>query len=263
MADVINDNLSNDLPKPRAMHFEWALPVLFKPRRTVQTITEQLNGTWLVPLLLVSAAAILMTLAGGPIRLAAAQLTPTISPDYQYLAPEEIAKMEEALQASQGPLFIYVLPLLGTLIGVWAGWFLLSSILHLALTLSGSRSSSMLAFNLVAWASIPFVIRYLVQAGYLLIQKTAINGEGLSGLIPIGATGVLAYIQQLLTFIDIYFLWQLVLILLGVHKIPGITPMKSWGAVLATVVLALVLFALPGYLFGSLGNLNVVQPFFF
>jgi hypothetical protein len=263
MTAVSNDNNSNDMPKSRAMHFEWVLPLIFKPRRTLQSVSDQLTSVWLAPLLLLSVAAILMTAAGGPIRQAAAQLSPSMSPDYQYLPPEEIAKMETALQASQGPLFIYGLPILGTLIGVWAGWFLLSSILHLALTLSGSRSSSMLAFNLVAWASIPFVLRAFLQAGYLVVQKTAISGAGLSGFIPTGATGVLAYIQQLLTFMDIYFIWQVALLLVGMHFIPGITPLKSWGAVLVTALLALLLFALPGFLFGSLGNLTIVQPFFF
>lgn len=169
--------------------------------------------------------------------------------------------------ASQGdkasPMFVYLFPILGSLIGVWLSWFLLGSILHLALTLSGSRGSNTQALNLVAWASLPFALRFIVQAIAISANKSLIQAPGLSGFIAADAEGFAAFMRVLLAFIDIYLIWQVILLMVGSLPLTGLSRGKAWTAVLIAVLLMLVLQSVPGYIGNLLGGLSLSRGFFF
>jgi hypothetical protein len=156
-----------------------------------------------------------------------------------------------------------VFPGIGALLGLWMGWFVLGGILHLALTLLGSRSTTTTAFNLAAWSSVPFAIRLLVQIAAMLTAHQLISSPGVSGFIAADAAGVLMFLKGLLALIDLYLIWQVVLLVIGAASTPGLTLGKSLGGVLAAVLLVLVLSALPGFIASQLSGINADQMFIF
>lgn len=258
----LNEIEAIEEPRPRRMHFEWLLPVIFRPGRTMHAVSRQENGVWLAPLLVLSLLALMVSLAGGPARAAAAQPSGELPPDFQYWPPEQQEQYFQSQQNRAGPMVIYGLPALGALAGVWIGWFLLGSILHLGLTMVGSRGSNTAALNLAAWASMPFAIRFIVQAVYLLTTRQVIQAPGLSGFLPADAEGFAAFVRPLLANVDIYTLWMILLLLIGAAPLTGLGKGKTWAAVLLSVLLLLALQALPGYIAGRLSGLNPTRMFF-
>jgi hypothetical protein len=256
-------DVTNVEERPRALHFEWVFPILYRPRRVLAQIAQKDNAVWLAPLLLLTVFALLMVFAGGPIRQAAAETQVTLPPDYDYYPPEWQQQYQEGFAARQGFVFIYVYPALGVLAQIWIGWFLVGSLLHLGLTLAGSRNSNTAMLNLVAWVSLPFVFRYIVQAVYLFSSKKAVASPGLSGFIPVEATGFLLFIRSFLSLVDIYLIWYLVLLLIGVLIIAKVSRVK---ALIVTIVLSLIFLAiqaLPGFLLVMFGGVQTSRPFFF
>jgi hypothetical protein len=263
MAEYQLDALNQVVERPRALHFEWALPILVRPRRTFEQIIQKDNAVWLAPLLILTVFALLMVAAGGPIRQAAAQTQVTLPPDYDYYPPEWQQQYQEGFAARQGVVFIYVYPALGILAQIWLGWFLVGSLLHLGLTLSGSRNSNTTILNLLAWASLPFVFRYIVQAVYLMTTKKAIAAPGVSGFLAAETTGFSLFARSLLSLVDIYLIWYLVLLLVGILLVAKISRVK---ALIVTIVISLVLLALqalPGFLMATFGGLRTQGGFYF
>jgi hypothetical protein len=249
--------------RPRALHFEWAFPILYRPRRTLGQIVQKDNAVWLAPLLLLTIFALLMVAAGGPIRQAAAEMQVTLPPDYDYYPPEWQQQYQEGFAARQGFVFIYVYPALGVLAQIWIGWFIVGSLLHLGLTLAGSRNSNTAILNLLAWSSIPFVFRYVVQTVYLLTTKQSIISPGLSGFIPLESTGFPLFARSFLSLIDIYLVWYFVLLLIGVVMVAKVSRAK---AMIVTILISLVLLsiqALPGFLMLLFGGVQTQRTFFF
>lgn len=187
----------------------------------------------------------------------------TFPPDYQYYTPEQQAQFMQATQSTQGPVFVYVLPAIASVIGVWIGWLILGGILHLVTTLFGGRGSTVMSMNIVAWASLPLALRALIQVIYILVTKNAISGPGLSGFSPTGDSGLLLFIGQILRLIDIYIIWQILLLILGVRTTTALSLTKSTIGVLLTIFVILVLQAGLAYLGILLGNLSITRPFFF
>ena len=126
--------------KKQNWHFDWLLSLLIKPRATVRAINEQQKNIWLTPLLFISVLSILVVLVAAPIRRNTIQMGLTTPPDFQYYSPEQQAQFYTAQATQTSPLFLYVFPVVFGLVSIWLSWFLLSSILHLVLTLTGSHA---------------------------------------------------------------------------------------------------------------------------
>ncbi len=249
--------------RPRRLRFDWLLPVFFRPGRTMKAITAQESGVWLAPLIILSILALALALAGGPARAAAVQVQAggELPPDFQFWSPEQQEQYFQSQQNRTSPVVIYALPALGALAGVWVGWFLLGSILHLGLTLVGSRGSNTSALNLAAWASMPFAIRFIVQGAWLLATRQVIQAPGVSGFMAADAAGFQAFLRSLLGHIDLYTLWMVGLLMVGVVPLTGLGKGKAWLAVIVSVLLLLAVQALPAFIGAQLSGLNPTRIF--
>lgn len=248
--------------KPQKLQFKWFFPLFFRPRRTLAEIAEKNYAVWLVPLLLLMVSALILVLVSAPIIRNATQ--PIAPPsELEYYPPEQQQRFQEAANMGTSSTVTIVFPLIGKWVGIWVSWFLLGSILHLALTMNGSRSSNRSALNIVAWASLPFFVRDVVQIIAMLVTGNLIKGAGISGFLQSGMTGFGAYQFSLASFIDIYLIWQIILIGIGARQVSGLKAGKAWLATLIAVVIFLALRAVPGLIAAQLGTLSTGGMFFF
>lgn len=252
-------------PKPpRRWLFELLWPVLRHPRRALPAIASSLQPLWLTPLVVLTALALAQVFAAIPMRQAAAASTMVDLPmDYQYLSPEQQAQFQSSLSASGGPMFTTVFPALAALGRVWLGWLIIAAILHLVLTILGARATMGSVLNRVGWASLPFALQSAVRTLALLVSHKLITAPGLSGFAPAGDGLGATLAGQILGQIDVFMIWFVVLLMLSLraHDDPGRS--KAWTAVLITLLVALILIALPGVLVAQLGGLTIVRPFLF
>jgi hypothetical protein len=248
----------------RRLNFGWLVSVLVKPRQTFDRVRETGQNSYLTPLLVISLFALIAILVAAPIRRqAAAGGVVQYPPDYQYWSPEMQAQFEAGINAGTGPAFTYIFPAISALAGIWLGWLFLSAVLHLSLTISGSRSSFSSVMNVVAWASVPLILRYIVQIISMLATHRLITSPGLMGFAAVGDTSMVQYIASVLPLIDLYLIWQVVLIMVGVKPLSGLSTGKVITSVLIAMIISLAVFALPGFAGKKLGGLSVIRPFMF
>ena len=245
-------------------HWDWLLTLFLQPKRVFEKIADVDGRTWLMPMLILTVFVMLLSALGGPARQQEAQMNMGQPPeDFQYWSEEQQNQFFEGQAAMQGPLFIYVFPLLRALVGLWVGWFILSSLLLLLMTFKGSRQPQVAYLNLVAWAALPFVVRSLVQLVAVVSTQRVINNPGLSGFIDAGEGSLFAYIQIILSFIDIYSIWFVLLLLIGAPLVSKLKPNKSLGLTVMAVLLFIVLASIPGFAVNQLGGLGTIRPFLF
>jgi hypothetical protein len=171
----------------------------------------------------------------------------------------------QAMQAMQGPVFTFVFPALTALAGLWFGWLIIGGLLHLGLTLIGGRGDTSGTMNIVAWASLPLALRDLVRILVMMDTDQLIQYPGLSGFAPLSTEGASSgglFLVALLSLIDIYLIWRILLVVIGVRAANGLPPAKSVAGVLAVFLIVLALQALIGFLGSRFGGLTVIRPFF-
>lgn len=221
-------------------------------------MASESRATWLTPMLILTITAILVVIVAGYLRSQAALMGEIpLPPDWEFWTPEMQNNYMQAQQATQGPTFVYIIPMVGSLTALWLGWLLLAGLLHFGSTLLGGRGSMQSALNIVAWASLPFAVRDILRIVFMLAAGHAIVSPGLSGF-----TSTPGFISQLLTRVDIFLIWHVILLVIGFALTDGLPRSKAVTGVLVIVLLVLLAQAGLGALASSFGGLAVQRPFF-
>ncbi len=276
---------TNAVPVSKRFYFEWLFPFLFRPRAHARQVAQK-RATWLTPLLVVSllmVARLWFTPAisvSVPVDVTPLPMQPgakgMITNTYAISAhlggggggggggviippPGSMDPGSAELPAASAT--DQIVPIAASLVGLWAGWFLLSVLLYVGMVISGSSNSFTETLNLVGWSSLPLGIRQvplLITA--LSLPSAAANSAGLASLLAItsGPTGF--FLSALLKLVDVYLVWQIILILLGLGQISPLPVKRVLGITLGAVALFLVIAAMPGFLSSIFAQLTQPVP---
>ena len=254
-------------PPPRAparFYFGWIPDIFFHPRQMFANLAGQTRSTWLTPLLFLMVTALLLVFARGSLeKQAALSGNVELPPDYQWYTPEQQAQYMQSVEARQGPVFLYLIPGLVAVAGVWLGWLIVSGLLHLLLTLLGGRGDTAQALNVVAWASLPLGLRDLVRLFYLLATDQMLTSTGLSGFVDAAQGNASLFLSNLLGLVDVYLIWFILLATLGAKLATRLPTGKAFAAACTSILGVTLLQALVNFGTAALSSLSVVRPFFF
>ncbi|MCA9958421.1 MAG: YIP1 family protein [Anaerolineales bacterium] len=243
--------------------FDWMLPALLRPRRTFAQIGALDTAVSQTPLLILAATGLIRTLVAGGIRAtAAANGQLQLPPGWEYYTPEQQAQFQQAMTATAGPVFTYLLPSVVTVLGVYLGWLVLGWLLHLLLTLLGGRSSSRQVLNVTAWSLLPFALRDVVRIVAMWNSGQLLSTLGLSGFAPPGEGLWFVFAAALLAAVDIYFFWHVILLGVGIRASDQLGRGKAWTAVFLVTLLLFLLRGVPALISAQLSDLTVIRPFF-
>lgn len=242
----------------RRFDFPRLFSILIRPRQIFSEMAAEPRAAWLTPMLVLTVTAILLVVVAGYLKTrAAATGEVQLPPDWQYWSPDMQNNYMQAQQATQGVTFMYVIPLVGALSVLWIGWVLVAGLLHLVSTLLGGRGSMQGALNIVAWASLPFLIRDLLRIAYMLLAKHAIASPSLSGFAA--SSG---FFSQLLARLDLFVIWYIVLLVIGFAIADGLTRGKAVVGVAVVMLLVILAQAGIGSLTSGFGGQAIQRPFF-
>jgi hypothetical protein len=255
------------LPPPvtanRNWRFDLILPLFIRPRATLSRIAASNRANWRAPILLLVLAAVIRALVAGSINAAAnTGGEVALPPGFEFYTPEQMAQFQQAATATNTPTFNYILPALGAVLGVVVVWFIVGWLLHLVLTLLGGRGTSQATLNVAAWASLPFLLRSVVQIVAMLVTDQAISSPGISGFAPTMEGFFSGLLTSVLGQIDLYWVWFIILLFIGARIVSQLAGIKSLFAVLLVTLLVMVLRALPAAILAQFGDLTVIRPFF-
>ncbi len=241
----------------RRFDFARVRATLVRPRQVFEQMASESRASWLTPMLVLTVTATLVVIVAGYLKSRAALMGEMQLPqDWQYWSPDMQKNYMQAQQATQGPVFMYIMPWISSLTGLWVGWLLLGALLHFGSTLLGGRGFMQGALNIVAWASLPFAVRDLLQIVFMLFVRHPIVSHGLSGFVA--TTG---FVSQLLTHLDIFLFWNVVLLIFGFGIADSLPRTKAVTGVLVVMLLVLLAQAGLGTLSASLSGTAIQRPF--
>jgi hypothetical protein len=242
----------------------WGMIV--RPRATLEHLREREGRTWWVPALLAVLLVILPILVAAPIT--ARQTREAVVATQEQLgerlgtemSAQEQAQMEQAMSVAASPLITVVFPAVGGVVGRVVGWLAWAGALYLVGMALGGRSTFGQTFRMVVWTWLPCALRGLLQTVYILASGQLIANPGLSGLVredrPIGEM-VLAppspgqtLLVALLSKVDLFWVWNLVLLVVGVTVVSRLPRRKALLVTLGVWLLLTAVSLLPALIGG-------------
>lgn len=249
---------SIELNLPARFQFGRITGLLFQPRRTLSLIAGEGRAAWQTPMLALSISSTLAVIVSGYLKARAALMGEGQLPrDWQWWTPDMQNNYMQAQQSMQGPVFTYVIPLVGALLGLWLGWLILGGLLHFGSTIFGGRGSMQGALTISGWARLPFLVRDVLRILFMLFAGHSIQSPGLSGFVQSSA-----FAAQLLTRVDVFFFWSILLLALGFGIADNLPRAKAFANVLIVSMLLLLLQSGIGSLLSGASGLAVQRPYF-
>lgn len=228
--------------------------IIDRPANTFKAVLARRNWTmWLVPLLILIAGLAIFSV----INLPHAQELAREQAERQLASlPAEQAEMARATMETTLSTPVMLATTIGfgslvLLIGVLAqATFLYFS----ALIAGGDDMNFGSVFTMSSWTKLPQALNFLVQAGFVAFTRSAISYPGLSVLVGTGdlMTDARNPLFVLLGRIDLFWLWHLVLVVIGLAVVARISRGKALVLTVIYAALALGITVLPTLLFGSM-----------
>jgi hypothetical protein len=207
------------VPSPRSsklQNWKQIFTIWLQPRVTMRWVASQGHGVWRLPLIIVTLALLLCSIVYGTVQRA--HMGEVKLPDgYQYYMPEEQERFQSALAIARGPLFVYIFPAIESVGGFWLQWIFFSTLLYIGLHLTRVPARGMVIRNAVAWSSLPYLLRYLLQVFYVILSGHFIEQSGLAIFAPQAPIELHYLMISILSGIDFYTFWQFFLLLLGIR----------------------------------------------
>jgi len=229
--------------------FGWLAGILVRPRTTLVKADQRGGASWWLPLLLSLVMVVLPLAVGAPILAREAREAVTASQEQmaEQRGMEISAEQQEQIESiAANPLIIVGFPAVAAVFGQIVGWLFWAGALYLAGIALGGRSPFGSMFRVVAWASVPLTLRGVIQTIYILLTGETIANQGLSGF-----AGESVVLNALLSRIDVFLIWRLIVLVIGVGVVTHLSRRKS---VLVTLGVW-ALFTAVGLVFAYLGTM--------
>jgi hypothetical protein len=226
---------------PELTSFQRIIGVLFSPDATMASIARRPD--WVLPLILL----LVTSLAAGVImapRVDFGAATREAMEQNKNMPQEQVEKAVR-ISNSIGKVLMYCAPVLSAI-----GLLVIAGVLLLAFRLFGGEGDFKQAFSVTCYASIPSIIKSVVTLVIIVAKGGIIPAQALATIVRSNLGFMADYKASpmafaLLTSLDIFSLWFLILMIIGFAYLARVSKVKS-AVIIISLWIVVLLFKLIG-----------------
>ena len=225
---------------PRMGPLALAIDMLRRPNAAMRRLADHPGRRWVWPLGALALLRLAIVLAQSKASQAYASAATQAAMAQQPGMDPEMAAQATEMAGRFG--FVGVLfGAVGAVFAVLVGALIVAGVLHFVGTVLGGQQGFGQVFTVTSWARLPLIVGALLQLAYALTGGFDPCPRGLSGLVcpDPSAPGSASYWSPLLAQIEVWNLWYLLLLGLGVQAVSRVSRRKATLAVAVVVLLTL------------------------
>jgi len=210
--------------------FDTLVGVAIHPRATFERMRDAAAGHWWVVVVASLLVALATTVVTVPIQAEAArsalQAQQEDTEAYQGLSEEEMAQVEQVQNIFTSQAMLGALGFFGGVIMLFLGYGVRAGIVFLLGMALGGRASFGQVWRMSVWTTLPDVLRGMVSIGVILATGS-VSVSGMSYVLTSAEVSAHPYLAAFLGSIDIYLIWSLALLLIGILVTSQLDRLKS------------------------------------
>jgi hypothetical protein len=228
---------------PRMGVKDLFVDTLIHPAAAMSRLAEQPGRRWIWPLgilILLSVITVFAQMSAVAGYQQALLQSQTSSQD-----PETQQRAMEFAGSGGIQMVTTVFGAIFAILGVIVGTAIIAALLHFVGTIFGGQQGFAQTFTVVSWARVPLIFSALMGLAQAFVGGYDPCPEGLAGLICpdqtlAGGDNTRSYIEPLLAQIEIWKLWSLALLVIGVRAVSRISRGKALAAVGVVLLLSIL-----------------------
>jgi hypothetical protein len=144
------------------------------------------------------------------------------------LPPQQAEQAAAQMEKFTSPPVMAAFSIVGGLIALAVIWLLGGGVLYFLGLVAGGEANFAQSFAILTWSWLPYALRNLILAAYVAYKGQMIN-QGLSFLVATGdqIKDAANWLYVLLSQIDLFYLWHLVLVIVGLAAVGRLSKTKA------------------------------------
>lgn len=215
--------------------------ILDRPRQTFTHLVNSASWAWVLPLVLFSLTVIISVWVTAPYTSQNAEQEARQRLNQSNMSPAEVERAMAEMARFTSPTFIAITgSVAGTLVSTFI-WVATAALLFFLSLVGGAEFYYNTVFTIVAWSYLPIALRNGVQTAYIAITGSFPVYPGLAALQVTGnqVEDASNPLITLLSFVDIFWMWHIMLLVIGLAVATKFSYTKSFFIVLVYNLLAI------------------------
>jgi len=206
----------------------WQLfvSIVDRPAVTMSYVGKKPGWAWVTPALLVLVGLAVFSVVTAPLtsELALRQAQQQIAS----LPPQQAEQAAAQMERFTSPPVMAGFSIVGGLVALAVTWLVGAGVLYFLGLVAGGEAKFAQSFAILAWSWLPYALRNLVLAAYVAYRGQLIN-QGLSFLVATGdqTQDTANWLYSLLSQIDLFYLWHLILVIVGLTAVARFSKTKA------------------------------------
>jgi hypothetical protein len=206
----------------------WQLlvSIIDRPAVTMSYVGKKPGWAWVTPALLVLVGLVAFSLVTAPhtSELALRQAQQQMAS----LPPQQAEQAAAQVEKFTSPPVMAAFSIIGGLVTLAVIWLLGAGVLYFLGLVAGGEASFAQSFAILTWSWLPYALRNLVLAAYVAYSGQLIS-QGLSFLVATGdqTKDAANWLYGLLSQIDLFYLWHLILVIVGLAAVGRFSKTKA------------------------------------
>ena len=206
--------------------WQLLISIIDRPAVTMSYVGKKPGWAWVTPALLVLVGLAVFSVVTAPLtsELALRQAQRQLAS----LPPQQAEQAAAQIERFTSPPMIAGFSIVGGLITLAVIWLLSAGVLYFLGLVAGGEASFAQSFAILTWSWLPYSLRNLVMAAYVTYSGKLLN-PGLSSLVATGdqAKDTANWLYGLLAQVDLFYLWHLVLVIVGLAAVGRLSKTKA------------------------------------
>jgi hypothetical protein len=206
----------------------WQLlvSIIDRPAVTMSYVGKKPGWAWVMPALLVLVGLVVFSVVTAPLtsELALRQAQQQVA----NLPPQQAEQAAAQVERFTSPSMMAAFSIIGGLVALAVTWLLGAGVLYFLGLVAGGEANFAQSFAILVWSWLPYALRNLVLAAYVAYSGQLIS-QGLSFLVATGdqAKDTANWLYSLLSQIDLFYLWHLILVIVGLAAVGRLSKTKA------------------------------------
>lgn len=197
------------------------------PRRTFSSLSEK--PTWILPVIVLIVIAMISSVLVTPFRMQEAIEKIDQNPRLSAQQKEEIFDRMEEQRAK--PVMKLISYIIAPIAAIFVIVFIVSGLFYLGINvLLGGEASFKKVLSVYCWSGLVTIPGFIVKTPLMLVKKSSQIHTSLAALMPSGSEENLLF--KILTHTDIFVIWEIWLISIGLAIVYKFSTKKTMGLVI-------------------------------
>lgn len=216
--------------------WQKAWGVFFDPRRTFSSLSER--PTWILPMIVLIVIVMISNVLVSDFRIQEAREKIDQNPRLSAQQKEQILDRMEEQQAK--PVMKLLSYVIGPIVAIFVIFLVVSGFLYMGgNVLLGGEGSFKKIFSVYCWSNLVAIPGFIVKMPLILVKKSSQVQTSLAALMPSGSEENLLF--KILTHTDIFVIWEIWLISLGLAIVYKFSTKKTLSLVIGLYLFYVVI----------------------